>query len=66
MGVTHALKVQSQALIDIIERLLANMGISVMGYRDAAVKLRELGLLNDDEGVSIPAISNRVQEHCDS
>ncbi|WP_291764660.1 DUF86 domain-containing protein [Caldivirga sp. UBA161] len=49
MGATHALQVQSQALIDIIERLLANMGISVMGYRDAAVKLRELGLLNDEE-----------------
>ena len=49
MGVTHALQVQSQALIDIIERLLANMGISVMGYREAAVKLRELGLLNDEE-----------------
>ena len=46
---THLLQVHAQAFIDIVQTLLANMGQNVDGYRESVRKLRELGLINDEE-----------------
>lgn len=45
----HLLQVQVQSLIDMAVRAASLLGLAVEGYIDAGVKLREAGLLNDDE-----------------
>jgi len=45
----HMLQVQAQALIDLIRRLLSNMGISTDSYRESVKKLFENKLVTEEE-----------------
>ncbi|GAB6947162.1 DUF86 domain-containing protein [Vulcanisaeta sp. JCM 16161] len=47
----HALQVKAQAFIDLCQRLLSNMGITVEGYSGIARKLREMGLVTGEEAL---------------
>ncbi|ABW02422.1 hypothetical protein [Caldivirga maquilingensis] len=42
----HLLQLQAQALIDIIMRAAALLGLGVKGYIDAGVRLRDAGVLS--------------------
>ncbi|MGC9135821.1 type VII toxin-antitoxin system HepT family RNase toxin [Caldivirga sp.] len=56
LTVLHALQVQAQALIDMCQRLLSNMGIASEGYARLAVRLRENGLVTSEEEAFIRSI----------
>lgn len=45
----HLLQVQAQALIDIAMRASSLLGMGVEGYIDTGLKLRNMGLLSDEE-----------------
>jgi uncharacterized protein YutE (UPF0331/DUF86 family) len=45
----HLLQIQIQALIDIASRAASILGLEVEGYIDAGYKLRQAGIINDDE-----------------
>ena len=45
----HLLQVQIQTLIDIASRAASILGLEVEGYIDAGYKLRQAGIINDDE-----------------
>ncbi|BFH73990.1 DUF86 domain-containing protein [Sulfurisphaera javensis] len=49
MAILHALQVEAQAMIDLCERLLSNMGETSEGYKDSIKKLREKGILTSEE-----------------
>ncbi|WP_367173594.1 DUF86 domain-containing protein [Caldivirga sp.] len=56
LTVLHALQVQAQALIDMCQRLLSNMGVASEGYVRLAVRLRENGLVTSEEEAFIRSI----------
>jgi len=45
----HMLQVQAQALIDLVRRLLSNMGIATDSYRESVRKLFENKLVTEEE-----------------
>jgi len=45
----HLLQIQIQALIDLASRAASILGLEVEGYIDAGYKLRQAGIINDDE-----------------
>jgi len=45
----HMLQIQAQALIDLIRRLLSNMGITADSYKESVRKLFENKLLTEEE-----------------
>jgi len=45
----HMLQIQAQALIDLIRRLLSNMGIATDSYRESIKKLFENKLVSEEE-----------------
>ena len=57
MAALHALQVQAQIVLDIVQRLLSNMGITAEGYKDAVRKLREKGLINEEEERFLSAVA---------
>lgn len=49
MAALHALQIQAQIFLDIVQRLLSNMGISTEGYKESIRRLKEKGIINDRE-----------------
>ncbi|BBD73383.1 hypothetical protein HS1genome_1772 [Sulfodiicoccus acidiphilus] len=49
MAILHGLQIQARVVLDTLQRLLSNMGISTEGYRDSVRKLREKGVIGGDE-----------------
>jgi len=45
----HMLQIQAQALIDLIRRLLSNMGITTDSYRESVKRLFENKLVSEEE-----------------
>ena len=43
MAALHALQVQAQIVLDIVQRLLSNIGVVAEDYKDAVRKLKERG-----------------------
>ena len=56
MAVLHGLQIQAQIVLDILQRLLSNMGTGAEGYKDAVRKLKEKGIINDDEEKFLNAV----------
>ena len=56
MAALHALQVQAQIVLDMVQRLLSNMGITAEGYKDAVRKLKERGLVNEEEEKFLSAV----------
>lgn len=56
MAILHGLQIQAQIVLDILQRLLSNMGMSAEGYRDSVRKLREKGIMNDEEEKFLNAV----------
>ncbi|BCU69579.1 type VII toxin-antitoxin system HepT family RNase toxin [Stygiolobus caldivivus] len=56
MAVLHGLQVQAQIVLDILQRLLSNMGISAEEYKDSVKRLREKGLISGDEEKFLNAV----------
>ena len=57
MAALHALQVQAQIVLDIVQRLLSNMGVTAEGYKDAVRKLKERGLVNEEEERFLSAVA---------
>ncbi|WP_338602658.1 HepT-like ribonuclease domain-containing protein [Sulfolobus tengchongensis] len=45
----HLLQVQAQAFIDLVRRILSNMGITTDSYKESIKKLFELNLITEGE-----------------
>ncbi|BAB65798.1 type VII toxin-antitoxin system HepT family RNase toxin [Sulfurisphaera tokodaii] len=56
MAILHGLQIQAQIVLDILQRLLSNMGMSAEGYKDSVRKLREKGIINDEEEKFLNAV----------
>ena len=56
MAALHALQVQAQIVLDIVQRLLSNMGVTAEGYKDAVRKLKERGLIDGSEERFLSAV----------